>query len=62
MKINIVGKESIPWWNAFGFKSKKTSKLYGIIESIDGAHHYIRTDNNFKYDVSELYPNEFEVN
>jgi|SRR5579864_2486490 len=55
-------KVIVPWWDANGpGPAKRIKDLTGTIESINGAYHYVKVDNNPKYDVIELYPNEFEV-
>lgn len=59
----VGDKVTIPWTD-YGTNSNGRPKRYtltGTIESINGAYHYIKVDNNSKYDVLELYPNEFEI-
>jgi hypothetical protein len=57
-------KVVVPWWEhdmATNKPPKRVKDLTGTIESINGAYHYVKVDNNPKYDVIELYPNEFQV-
>jgi hypothetical protein len=55
----VGDKVILLWWE--GLDPKKVPDLTGTIERIDGAYHYVKVDNNPKYDVLELYPNEFTV-
>lgn len=55
----VGDKVRVPWWE--GWESQRVPDLEGYIESIDGGYHYIKVTNNKKYDVIELYENEFEV-
>ncbi len=61
--FTVGQKVSIPWREYFlGMLSeKRVPNLTGTIKHIDGAYHYVKVDNNPRYDVLELYPNEFEV-
>lgn len=60
----VGDKVKVPWWEydmGVLHSPTRVEDLDGTIESINGAYHYIKVHNNPKYDVLELYPNEFEV-
>jgi hypothetical protein len=62
--IKVGQRVTIPWWEydlGGSEPPKKVPNLTGTIESINGAYHYVKIEGNPKYDVLELYPNEFEV-
>lgn len=58
--FKVGDKVTIPWWG-IPFNGDKIANLTGTIERINGAYVYVKVDNNPKYDVLELYPNEFKV-
>lgn len=63
MKTPKVGdKVKLKWWeiDTYG-NSRRVHDLTGTIESINGAYHMVKINNDPKYDVIELYPGEFEV-
>jgi len=60
--MRVGDKVNIPWWEYDPDRGCQTvPDLTGTIIRINGAYHYIKVDNNPKYDVLELYPNEFKV-
>lgn len=59
----VGDKVTIPWTD-YGIGCDQRPERYtllGTITRINGAYHYVKVHNNPKYDVLELYPNEFEV-
>lgn len=54
---------TVPWWEskAGAIKAKRVRNLNGKIVAINGAYHYVKIKGNPKYDVLELYPNEFRI-
>lgn len=61
--IKVGQRVTVPWWETkdFGGPAIKVPNLTGTIERINGAYHYVKIEGNPRYDVLELYPNEFEV-
>lgn len=61
--IKVGDKVTIPWWD-YGIGCNERPEHYtltGTIVRIDGGYHYVKINNNSKYDVLELYENEFKV-
>jgi len=57
--FKVGQKVQVPWWE-FDCKSMhKVPDLIGKIIKIDGAYHYIKVENNSKYNILELYDSEF---
>lgn len=59
----VGDRVTVPWWEAKpgSMEHKKVPNLKGKIVAINGAYHYVKIKGNPKYDVLELYPNEFKV-
>lgn len=54
---------TVPWWESKpgDTKSRRVRNLKGKIVAINGAYHCVKIKGNPKYDVIELYPNEFRI-
>jgi ribosomal protein L32E len=63
MTIKVGQQVIIPWWryNPFTEKWYRVRSLHGVIKKINGAYHAVKITNNSRYDILELYPNEFKV-
>ena len=53
----------IPWFEGGSWEKKphRVPDLFGTIRRIIGAYHYVKIENNDKYNILELYSVEFEV-